>query len=263
MRPTSIAPKPCASCALDFTPRDASKARSQLYCSRQCWADSKRVKQPALQCERCNQDYTPKDSHEAKTRRFCSGSCAVKATHEANPDRPGPMTGKKHSEAARKAIAAANMRRWMRIVRPGAEVRQCTQCQTDFPMTNGSKPSRRFCSKSCAAKAQPTGPSHPNWKNGRNITTSGYVQIRTLNPDGTYSYELEHRAVMERLIGRSLVGDENVHHKNGDRTDNRPENLELWATSQPSGQRVADKVAWAKEILALYDAGALALGGQS
>ena len=40
---------------------------------------------------------------------------------------------------------------------------------------------------------------------------------------------------------------------NGDRADNRPENLELWSSWQPAGQRVTDKVQWAKELLARYE----------
>jgi len=68
-------------------------------------------------------------------------------------------------------------------------------------------------------------------------------------PNGKVS---QHRFVLGEHIGRPLRKDENVHHKNGNRADNRIENLELWSKSQPSGQRVVDKVKWAKEILAEY-----------
>lgn len=57
---------------------------------------------------------------------------------------------------------------------------------------------------------------------------------------------------MEQQIGRKLLPDETVHHKNGVRDDNRPENLELWSSSHPTGQRVSDKVEWAKMILVRY-----------
>ena len=67
------------------------------------------------------------------------------------------------------------------------------------------------------------------------------------------TYELEHVLVMSKFLNRKLTPHETVHHINGVRNDNRIENLELWSSSHPSGQRIKDKIKWAKEILSLYD----------
>ena len=86
----------------------------------------------------------------------------------------------------------------------------------------------------------------PGHSNGR-----GYMCVR----DGlTGRAKMVHRVVMEAALGRELLPTENVHHVNGVRDDNRLENLELWTSAQPGGQRVVDKVAWAREMLDLYGA---------
>jgi len=84
------------------------------------------------------------------------------------------------------------------------------------------------------------------WTN-RTLNRQGYVTAWYFG-----SKVLEHRVVMGRQVGRKLLPTENVHHLNGNRSDNRIDNLELWVTSQPWGQRASDLVRYAHEIIERY-----------
>lgn len=80
------------------------------------------------------------------------------------------------------------------------------------------------------------------------VNSNGY---RLITVDGR-GMVLEHRYIMEQRIGRELLPEETVHHKDGDRLNNHIDNLELWTSRHPRGQRIEDKVQFAQEILRLY-----------
>lgn len=107
--------------------------------------------------------------------------------------------------------------------------------------------------RSCSFQAN-RGERSSRWNGGKATSTQGYKMVRSPNHPKAHKsgYVYEHRLVTEAHLGRLLTEDENVHHINGNRTDNRIENLQLWSTSQPAGQRVEDKTAWAIEWLQQY-----------
>jgi hypothetical protein len=123
-------------------------------------------------------------------------------------------------------------------------------CGNEVVASTGGLRGGKHLSCGCIRK----GEENHNWKGGRLKTPQGYILIHNpthpnCNPNG---YVREHRLVMEKILDRYLESTEEVHHKNGIRDDNSPNNLELWVKSQPPGQRVDDMINFCYNFLKKY-----------
>ena len=127
------------------------------------------------------------------------------------------------------------------------ETRDCRHCGTEFEIRlchtkeySKVRPSRGwagyFCSKACGYANRKTYDHAPR------KLADGYVAVWAPEHPRKRADNrvMEHRVVMEKILGRFLYPHETIHHRNGVRHDNRPENLELWIVRQPAGQRAAE-----------------------
>jgi len=140
-----------------------------------------------------------------------------------------------------------------REFQPSSRHLRCPACRSRDLCACG-KPKQEK-SATCSACRTVSGASNGRWRGGRTRHKAGYVLAWAPGHPraGKSNYVFEHILVMEEVLGRYLLPEESVHHRNGVRDDNRPENLELWTRPQPSGIRASDAVAWAREILARYE----------
>jgi hypothetical protein len=231
-------------------------------------------------CLQCGTNFAAR-KQEAETRKFCGHACY--RAHEAIHGREGAVKAERFTFACQTCgnpivKTAGELRAYRKTwgKDPSYCSRKCTyagmrlkdedwqttcvQCGKLMPIQRrpGGTVNRlkRLCSTACrsqfrhesAAKRFNSGKIFSHEKRGYQV-----VSIPAFaNATGKKRLQLEHRFVMEKHLGRPLNKGETVHHINGEKWDNRIENLQLFTSRHGPGQRVVDQVQWAIALCADY-----------
>ena len=167
-----------------------------------------------MECQKCGQGFIP----TRKGQKYCGPRCYKNAKKNRYNHR--------HPEKIRSEKSI-----------------KCEYCGNEFYPRKGQKNRQKYCSPRCANLSRKTFLSIPECleeasrKLDKNI---GYVRVYCpMHPKAnTWGYVYEHRLIVEGILGRYLETWEHVHHCNGKRWDNRPENLEVLSASE-HGKRTA------------------------
>jgi hypothetical protein len=191
----------CKFCCKEFEIKD----NQQKFCSKECKIKARnRRRHPLIEkiCEQCKKIYFT----ALKNKKCCSSNCS-----------------KAYKKKQHQKLALEYYKKF------GKGHAYCSRCRKKFKITHKNQ---KYCSPKCAQQARkkylsiPDCLENPKRKIDKNI---GYVRIYCPmhKEANTRGYVYEHRLIAEKMLGRELLPNEVVHHKNGVRWDNRPENLQV------------------------------------
>lgn len=212
--------KKCEECGVEFYayPGFADKRR---YCSKPCLFKGQ-DKRKRAECVVCGEKFIHNSNVGGK---YCSRRCYLK---DREPRKACKTCGKA-LEVSRLTYCSVPC---MSADRKTGKEKPCEMCGKVMIVTPYEWDKKRFCSRACTVeKRKLAGPG------ARVKRQDGYIAVYyPTHPDATSGkMVLEHRLVAEQKYGRRIRRDEHVHHLNGIRDDNRPENLEVISASVHAG----------------------------
>ena len=229
---------------------------------------AKRKPRETVKCQLCGKEFEVIFGNP-KNQKWCSAQCAYdgikKRTDDSSVEIPCQYCGKARQVPLSRVKKGKGMfcnpecfqahRRELQEAKK--YVRTCKQCDKIFKVNPGTISSShvwKYCSEQCYHNARA---DSARKKDGQKHTNSGgYVEVYMYDHPSVKNKRtkrvMEHRLVMEDVLGRYLEPYETVHHKHGIRDDNRPEELELWLQNgHPTGKRLRDVYEKDMERLAL------------